>query len=313
MDVQADALLELLAELARAGYQFTTVTPETHALVLAREPGSRARHLRDVLGWGLPFRAGLLQPHQFELLRAAGGCELVAADVWRPTLRVSSLGELLFAHSRFPTFEQDAVFFGPDSYRFVRALRQTAPPAAHVVDVGCGSGVGGIALRHSRADIGKVTLADINPRALRYAAVNAQHATVAAEVVHSDVLNEVVGKVDLIISNPPYLVDADARQYRHGGGRYGEQLSLRICREALSRLRRDGGGSLVLYTGAAIVDGRDSFLDAVRDDLEASDCSYVYEEIDPDIFAGELRHGAYAQAERIAATLLRVDVAGAAE
>lgn len=311
MDVQANALLELLAELARSGYQFTTVTPETHALVLRREPGNRARRLRDVLGWGLPFPSGILPPHLFELLRAAGGCELIATDVWRPTLRVSSLGELLFVHSRFPTFDQDAVFFGPDSYRFVRALRQLAPHAARVVDVGCGCGVGGIALQRFRADIAQVVLADINPRALRYAAINAQHANVPAEIVQSDVLSAVTGKVDLIISNPPYLVDPDARQYRHGGGKYGEQLSVRICRESLERLRRDGGGSLLLYTGVAIVDGENPFLGALRDELEASDCSYVYEEIDPDIFASELRHGAYAHAERIAAALLRVDVAGA--
>jgi len=311
MDVQAKALLELLAELARSGYQFTTVTPETHALVLSRDAEGRARDVRGVLGWGLPFRAQVLPPNLLELLRTGGGCELVSEDLWRPTLRVSSLGELLFVHSRFPTSDQDAVFFGPDSYRFVRALRQLAPPASRVVDVGCGSGVGGIALQHARAELAQVVLADINPKALRYAAVNAAHAKVRSEVVQSDVLGSVTGKVDLVIANPPYLVDPGARQYRHGGGKYGEQLSVRICREALSRLRRDGGGCLLLYTGVAIVDGRDPFLAAVRDELETSDCRYVYEEVDPDVFGSELRQAAYAHAERIAATVLQVAVPAA--
>ena len=60
-------------------------------------------------------------------------------------------------------------------------------------------------------------LADINRLALEYAAVNAELNGVAnVEVVHSDILRGVEGPIDLVISNPPYLIDDAARVYRDG-------------------------------------------------------------------------------------------------
>src|SRR3546814_16523480 len=61
-------------------------------------------------------------------------------------VRVSSLADCLYVHSAFPTDDQDAVFFGPDSYRFVDLIRaeiadHTLGSGKRVVDVGRGSGV----------------------------------------------------------------------------------------------------------------------------------------------------------------------------
>src|SRR5690606_38669702 len=97
---------------------------------------------------------------------------------------------MLFAHSGFPTTDADAVFFGPDTYRFCALLERAAGRAKRVVDVGCGSGVGGLVLG---AAAKRVVLADINERALRFARVNAALAGVDAEVVRSDVLADVTG------------------------------------------------------------------------------------------------------------------------
>ena len=46
-----------------------------------------------------------------------------------------------------------------------------------------------------------------------------------------DVLNGIDRPADIVIANPPYLVDAARRVYRHGGGEYGSALSVRIGRK----------------------------------------------------------------------------------
>jgi len=64
----------------------------------------------------------------------------------------------------------------------------------------------------------------------------------------------------------------------------------------------------LLYTGSAIVDGADSLLQLIKDDLQQSRARYVYEELDPDVFADELLQPAYADVERIAVVLLQASV-----
>jgi methylase of polypeptide subunit release factors len=302
----AAALEALLRRAESVGYRFTTVTPETHALLNARAADEPARSLRDIFGWNRSFSPDILPRGWFELMLGAGACQCENQELglWRATLRIASLGDLLFAHSAFPTLASDAVFFGPDSYRFARAIRQRSPLAKRAVDVGCGSGVGGIMLASLGRLQAPVVLADINDRALELARVNARAAGIRAEVVNSDVLRDVEGSVDLVIANPPYLVDPTQRAYRHGGRMHGAELSARIARESLARLDRDGGGTLLLYTGVAIIDGSDPLLASLRDDLQQSGAVFSYEEVDPDIFGSELREPAYADAERIAAVLL---------
>ena len=146
-----------------------------------------------------------------------------------------------------------------------------------------------------------VVLADINDLALEYAAVNAElNGVHNCAVVKSDVLRDVDGPSDLVIANPPYLIDEQARLYRDGGGRFGEGLSVSIVRQAIERL--EPGGRLILYTASAIVDGIDTFHEAVKPLL--SDASVVYEELDPDVFGEELARPAYATADRLAVVAL---------
>jgi release factor glutamine methyltransferase len=103
--------------------------------------------------------------------------------------------------------------------------------------------------------------------------------------------------------NPPYLVDPLARTYRHGGGSFGEALALRIVDEALARLAP--GGRLVLYTGAAIVDGNDVLRAAAVTSCVRAGADVRYREIDPDVFGEEIAgNPAYAGVERIAAVAL---------
>jgi SAM-dependent methyltransferase len=300
----AAGLKELLRRLAALEYRFTTVTPETHALVNGRPGNEKARTLRDVFGWNRSFSPEILPFGLFDVMRAADACRNEPDGSWRATWRVASLGHQLFVHSPFPTLAADTVFFGPDSYRFARAVRSLGATARRAVDVGCGSGVGGIVLSHFAGLATPVVLADINERALEVARVNAEAAGVAAEVVRSDVLREVDGAVDLIIANPPYLADEAGRTYRDGGAAMGAALSARMVKEALERLDRDGGGSLLMYTGVALRAEHDPFWALIQEELAQSGAKYSYEELDPDIFASELQRPAYAEAERIAAVLL---------
>jgi methylase of polypeptide subunit release factors len=115
----------------------------------------------------------------------------------------------------------------------------------------------------------------------------------------------VSGSADLIIANPPYLVDPQQRLYRHGGGELGFSLSLRIVTEGRECLAP--GGRLVLYTGTPVIDGTDMFLEALTGRIAEHGFSFSYEEIDPDVFGEELDAPPYDRAERIAAVALVVD------
>jgi len=296
MDTPDRALLELGLALQAAGYRFITVTPETHRRVVARPRWALARDARDVFGWSCPFERALLPAAWFAHLEAADALEPLPSQRFRSRVRYSSLAQGLYVHSAFPTEEADAVFFGPDTYRFVNLLARTPGRFRRVVDIGCGSGAGGLSLA-GRAD--ELVLTDVNPRALRFASVNAALNRVDhVQLVRSDVLAQVEGSMDLVIANPPYLTDAGERTYRHGGGAYGTELSERITRESLQRLTP--GGRLVLYTGAPVVEGEDQLFAALRPLIESAHAEARFEELDPDVFGEELELGPYADVERIA-------------
>jgi SAM-dependent methyltransferase len=292
------ALIELGRALRRAGYEFVTVTPETHRRVNARAERlgeGLARDLRGVFGWNRPFVAQTLPRELLALMRTADALA-TDGDFFRSCVRFSTLRGCLFAHSAYPTVAADAVFFGPDTYRFCALLRRWVESARCLVDVGCGTGAGGITLADRTA---YRVLRDISQRALWFARVNSALNDVAVEVAQGDVLAGVSGPVDLVIANPPYMRDEARRLYRDGGGSYGEALAVRIVSEALERLAP--GGKLVLYTGAAIVDGTDTFRRAVSPLLRGRGLQVVCEELDPDVFGDELERPSYAQVERIAA------------
>ncbi|KQQ35915.1 SAM-dependent methyltransferase [Methylobacterium sp. Leaf125] len=304
-EVAPEALLALTRAVRETGYGFTTVTPATHARVNARAENRRAQTLRDVLGWSRPFTPDLLPPDLLATLERAGAVTRDGA-AWRPTVRLSSLDGELFLHSAYPPSAADAVFFGPDTLRFVSGvlahLAERTTPVRRAVDIGCGSGAAGICIA-KRAPEAAVCLVDINPAALRAAEVNAAAAGVGnVHLQRSDMLQAVQGDFDLIVSNPPFMIDRGARAYRHGGGPLGAGLSLRVVEAARERLAP--GGSLVLFTGAAIVDGEDPFRQAAGGLCEAAGLTWEYREFDPDAYGEELEDPAYAGVERIALVIL---------
>jgi SAM-dependent methyltransferase len=305
------ALLALGRWLQERAYRFTTVTPATHARVNARAGSAQAGDLCDVFGWSRPFAPDLLDPQALQWLRSADLLGQTNDGLLRSKVRFSSVGDCLFAHSAYPTTDADAVFFGPDTVRFVALIaaqlaRLPLPHAVRILDMGCGGGPGGIvAAQLASLSEPRLVLADINARALYYASVNAALAGVArTSFERGDLFAAVSGAFDLIVSNPPYLNDSARRTYRHGGGQWGGGLSERIVHEGLPCL--SPGGRLVLYTGTAIVQGADPLLRALTPHLKGRGWPWRYREIDPDVFGEELDEPAYAGAERIAAVSLVV-------
>jgi release factor glutamine methyltransferase len=293
------ALTKLGQALSERGYEFVSPTPATHGRVNAREP-RLSSSLRDIFGWNRPFARDALPAPLLELLDQAGAL-VEGPGAFRSAVRYSSLAGHMFVHSGYPTNDVGAVFFGPDTYRFCAAIARARVRAHRVVDIGCGSGAGGI-IAARVAD--EVVLADVNDEALAFSRVNAALAGLhAVEVVRSAVLAQVRGPIDFVVANPPYLRDDLQRTYRDGGGEFGEALSLRMLREAIDRL--SSGGSLLIYTGAAIVDGQDVFLQGASPMLQEAAMRFEYEELDPDVFGEELANPAYAAVDRIAAVVLK--------
>ena len=301
-------LILLLHYLHMHEYQFTTISPASHQLVNSRSCNLIGNSLTDIFGWNRTFTLELIDSDLRDLMQSAEILQEVD-NGWKSQYRVSYLDKLLFYHSAFPTIENDAVFFGPDTYRFARSLQhflmQHTQAIHNAVDIGTGSGVGAALIAIAAPEANVIAL-DINQAALNLARINFAAADITKiSVMQSNLLNKVDGNFDLIVANPPYLLDESQRTYRHGGGDMGAGLSLEIVDLALTRLNPNG--VLLLYTGVAIIDGYDAFLNAVMQKLEFAQANYTYSEVDPDIFGEELAKDAYANVDRTAAVILIVN------
>jgi methylase of polypeptide subunit release factors len=304
-----DALVALGRALAARGYRFTTVTPATHRRVNARPGNAHALDLRGVFGWSRPFDRTLLDDELLSLMRGAGVLD-ESDEAQRAAVRVSSIGARLYFHSAYPTDDENAVFFGPDTCRFVNAISHHpfARPPARLVEIGAGAGPAAIelALRFPDAE---VIASDVNDIALRLCEVNARLAGAGNVVTRpSSLLDKLSGQFDLVVSNPPYIADSDNRTYRDGGSLHGAGLSVQLVEDALPRLAP--GGELLLYTGIAMTGPDDPFLAEVRGSLDRWCAHWHYHELDPDIFGEQLDEPGYEDVERIAAVWLAAKAKG---
>lgn len=294
------AYAELLRRLHDTGYRFVTPTPATHTRVVKRAGRERARSLEDVLGWSLPFDPAVLPTGIMDALEVAEAIDHGPDALLKARVRVSSVHDILFVHSAFPTLQADAVFLGPDSYRFADyiAAKSRRLPGSRILDYGAGAGVGGITAASKIADA-TLTLADINPKALVLASVNAEVAGVRHVAVQASSPSQVDGPFDLIVTHPPFMMDSDKRAYRDGGDLYGARLSLDWVLAGVKKLAP--GGQLILHTGISIVGGRDLFREQVMARLDGPEWTIDYHELDPDIFSEDLDQPAYLEVDRIAA------------
>lgn len=91
----------------------------------------------------------------------------------------------------------------PETELLVEAVIKRAPRNAGVIDVGTGSGCISVSIQSARRDL-RVSACDISPAALAVAKRNG-----AKNLFASDVLTAVKKPFDVIVSNAPYIPEAD--------------------------------------------------------------------------------------------------------
>lgn len=130
-----------------------------------------------------------------------------------------------------------------------------------VVDVGTGSGCIAVALAVHLAQV-RVWATDLAIAALRVAAANVRRHGVSGRVqlVQADLVSPLVGPVDLVVSNPPYVAQEEWMSLPLSVRRYEPALALEGGAQGLAVIRRildtaprllQMGGILLLEIGAA--------------------------------------------------------------
>ena len=112
-------------------------------------------------------------------------------------LRVELLGEKMTFLTDAGVFSKKMVDFG--SQLLLKCLEVNQGET--VLDVGCGYGPLGLSL--AKAFGVQATMVDINNRALDLARQNAERNKVEARIFQSNIYEQVEGKFDHVISNPP--------------------------------------------------------------------------------------------------------------
>ena len=141
-------------------------------------------------------------------------------------LRVELLGEKMTFLTDAGVFSKKMVDFG--SQLLLKCLEVNQGET--VLDVGCGYGPLGLSL--AKAYGVQATMVDINNRALDLARQNAERNKVEATIFQSNIYEQVKGKFDHVISNPPI--------------RAGKQVVHEIIEKSKDFLETDGDLTIVI-------------------------------------------------------------------
>ncbi|MFG2211334.1 methyltransferase [Streptomyces sp. NPDC048638] len=112
-------------------------------------------------------------------------------------------------------------------------------PVAKALDLGTGSGIQAL---HAAQHATRVTATDLNPRALRTAALTLALSGARPADLREGSLFEPVGDetYDLIVSNPPFVISPGARLTYRDGGMGGDDLCRTLVQQSAAHLS-DGG------------------------------------------------------------------------
>ena len=248
-----------------------------------------------------------LPPHELDRLRRAVAGRSAASLVLDPSLTSEEQDRLDEVVARREAGEplqylEGTVDFGPLTLKIdrraliprpeterlweevVRSLGQ-AGPGTVIVDLGTGSGCLALALKHAFPDT-RVFATDTSEEALALAAENAALTGLEVAFLHGDLFaplpRDLGGRIDLVVSNPPYVADGDAlpaevRDHEPHralfAGPRGTEVLARIAEEAYWRV---GVGGWVLCEigdgqAAEALDLFNAYDREVRRDLTGSD------------------------------------------
>ena len=150
----------------------------------------------------------------------------------------------------------------PETELVAERAMSRLPQGGTLIDVGTGSGAIAFSVGDERPDA-RVVATERSAEALQWCRENKERLGSPVELVEGDLLDEIPselkGKVDVIVSNPPYIADAEKHVLPDDivdhephialfGGREGTDIITRLTSDALEWLRP--GGWLVLEMGA---------------------------------------------------------------
>jgi methylase of polypeptide subunit release factors len=211
--------------------------------------------------------AAALAPVRLDELEQAGLLEQTGATVRAP-VRLDAYDGLVFAsdHDEGSLLPDHVLRVGPATRTLGQLTVRRAAESA--LDLGTGSGAQALlGARHCERVVGT----DLNPHALRYAALNAALNGVGnVEWREGDLFGPVGGETfDLIVANPPFVVSPGQELvYRDGGGGRDE-MSQTVVSGAAQHLR-DGGFATVLCSWVS--DPDEPWADAPRRWVDGCGC-----------------------------------------
>ena len=106
-----------------------------------------------------------------------------------------------------------------DSHLLAKAVETYA--FGKTLDLGTGTGILGLVAGKKGCD---VTFSDVNPDAIECAWENSRLNGLSGKFVVSNMFNEIEGKFDTVIFNPPYLISGKRKDMALDGGSAGREL-----------------------------------------------------------------------------------------
>ncbi len=127
-----------------------------------------------------------------------------------------------------------------DSYLLAESVNELVE--GKVLDMGTGSGIQAITAALKR-QVTEVVAVDVNPLALELMEKNARKAGVRDKIrlVKSNLFQDISGKFDWIVFNPPYLPsEGGIDEWSWAGGEKGSEIIEKFLEKAQSYLEKEG-------------------------------------------------------------------------